>query len=55
MPLHIHQYKRIGKPKHLRYDTDGTEVLTVLCKCRICGKKRQQKFIGHIAGQLFER
>lgn len=55
MLFHIHEYKRIGKPKHLRYDIDGTEVLTALCKCQICGKETRRKFIGHIVGNMLEK
>lgn len=52
MKLHIHDYEQIGKPRHLHYDCSGVEVLVAPCKCKICGKKKDKKFIGHIIGQL---
>ena len=52
MKYHIHDYKRTGESKHFHYDHSDVEVLTAPCKCRICGKKKDKKFIGHIIGQL---
>lgn len=52
MIFHIHEYERISDPTHSHYDVNGIEVMTALCKCKICGKTKQRKFVGHIIGQL---
>ena len=52
MKFCAHKYEIISKPQHLKYDYSGVEVLTALCKCKICGKTKQRKFFGHIVGQL---
>ena len=52
MIFHLHKYEQISDPKHSHYDSCGIEVVTMLCKCRICGKTKEKKFVGHIIGQL---
>lgn len=51
--IHIHEWEQIEKPKHSHYDVSGVEVLTAICRCKICGKKKQRKLMGHIIGHLF--
>lgn len=54
MKICLHDYKRIENPKHLKYDINGIEVVTAMCKCTKCGKMKRKKFIGHTIGNLFE-
>lgn len=49
----LHEWKRIGESKHLKYDYSGVEVVVAECKCTKCEKKKYRKFIGHVVGQLF--
>lgn len=49
----IHDWKRIENPKHSHYDYGGMEVLTAMCQCEKCGKKKVRKFSGKYVGQLF--
>lgn len=49
----FHEWERIEEPKHSHYDYSGFEVLTTMCRCKICGKKKERKFIGKTDGQLF--
>ena len=52
MKLHFHKWEIVGKPKRLYFDINGIEVMGAICKCEICGKKINRKFIGHIIGQI---
>lgn len=49
----IHDWKRIEKPKHSYWNYGGMEVLTAMCVCKKCEKKKVRKFAGKYAGQLF--
>lgn len=49
----IHDRKRIEEPKHSHYDYSGIQVLTAMCQCKKCGKKKVRKFTGKNIGQLF--
>lgn len=53
MKICIHDWKRIEEPKHSHYDYSGMEVLTAMCECKKCGKKKVRKFAGKYVGQLF--
>lgn len=53
MKFCIHDWKRIEKAKHAYYDYGGMEVLTAMCMCKKCGKKKVRKFAGKLVGQLF--
>lgn len=44
--FHFHKYKRIENPKFSYIDYSGCEVLTAMCICTICGKKKEQKYMG---------
>lgn len=49
----VHDWKRIEKVKHAYYDYGGIEVLTAMCVCKKCGKKKVCKFSGKHVGQIF--
>lgn len=48
-----HDWKRIEKPKHQKWNYSGQEVLIAMCVCSKCGKKEERQFAGKYAGQLF--
>lgn len=49
----LHNWKQIEKLKHIGYDYSGIEVLTAMCRCSKCGKKKERKFMGKVIGNLF--
>lgn len=53
MKICICDWKQIEKSKHSYWDYSGMEVLTSMCQCKKCGKKKLKKFAGKYAGQLF--
>lgn len=53
MSFCFHEYERIEKPKHQKWDYSGCEVLVAKCKCKKCGKIKEKQFIGKQVGNLF--
>ena len=49
-----HEWKKI-KETGCYYDMSGVEVVRYSCCCEKCGKQKEQKYMGHIIGQLFVR
>lgn len=50
-----HKWKKIGMPRHLKYDYNGNEVVVILSQCEKCGKRQDRAFYGHSIGNLFDR
>lgn len=51
--FHFHEWERISEPKHSHYDYSGFEVKMAMCQCKICGKKKERKFMGKCIGQIW--
>lgn len=49
-----HNWVLIEKPRHLKYDYDGLEVVIGKCRCTKCKKIKDRKMIGHQIGNIFE-
>ena len=53
MKFCIHEWKRIEEPQFSHFDYSGIKVMTAMCECTKCGKKKIRKFEGKPIGQLF--
>ena len=50
MKFCIHEWKRIEEPKFSHFDYSGIRVMTAMCECAKCGKKKIRKFEGKPIG-----
>lgn len=46
-----HEWERIRESRRY-FDVSGIEVVCFLCRCKICGKQKERKYMGHIIGHL---
>ena len=49
-----HEWVLIERPRHIKYDYDGCEVVIGKCRCMKCKKINDRKMIGHRIGNIFE-
>ncbi|MFR0829863.1 MAG: hypothetical protein ACLSGM_00890 [Thomasclavelia sp.] len=49
-----HEWVLIERPRHIKYDYDGCEVVIGKCRCTKCKKIKDRKMIGHQIGNIFE-
>ena len=49
-----HNWVLIEKPRHLKYDYSGLEVVIGKCRCTKCKKIKDRKMIGHHIGNIFD-
>lgn len=49
-----HNWVLLEKPRHLKYDYSGLEVVIGKCRCTKCKKIKDRKMIGHQIGNIFE-
>ena len=54
MPMCNHNWVLIEKPRHVKYDYSGLEVVIGKCRCTKCKKIKDRKMIGHQIGNIFE-
>lgn len=54
MPMCNHNWVLIEKPRHVKYDYSGFEVVIGKCRCTKCKKIKDRKMIGHQIGNIFE-
>ena len=49
-----HNWALLEKPRHLKYDVSGVEVVIGKCRCTKCKKIKDRKMTGHQIGNIFE-
>lgn len=49
-----HEWVLIERPRHIKYDYDGCEVVIGKYRCTKCKKIKDRKMIGHRIGNIFE-
>lgn len=44
--IHFHEWEKIGNPKHEYYSYVGAEKVSILCRCKLCGKVKKRYYLG---------
>lgn len=48
-----HNWMLMEKPRHIRFDESGVEVVVGKCRCIKCDKIKDRKMMGHQIGNIF--
>ena len=48
-----HGWVLMERPKHIKFDESGVEVVVGKCRCSKCDKIKDRKMMGHQIGNIF--